>query len=263
MVFLTTNKKRLAKARDLLATCPFPEEAIEEAFLEFRYEGELPEDERFAAAVCAKAGYRNVPSDQDDIASAITILLARAAERRDAQAEAGPTVREVLFDEAIYGPDVVRRWARAALRVLVCRGGDVTNREFGNEHGLPEFGTVGMHVMGYPRKLAKAPYEEQGRRLFDRYDDIRRRMDYSADEDFDPMEDAILALFDRGELPAEGLLRDYVLAEYEIEMLREHRAGRDVAEVMALLDRVAMATGEEREAAVAEVQRFVRVAQAP
>jgi hypothetical protein len=131
MVFLTTNKKRLAKARDLLATCPFPEEAVEEAFLEFRYEGELPEDERFAAAVCAKAGYRNVPSDPNDIASAITILLARAAERRETQAEAGPTVREVLFDEAIYGPDVVRRWARAALRVLVCRGGDVTNREFG------------------------------------------------------------------------------------------------------------------------------------
>jgi hypothetical protein len=70
-------------------------------------------------------------------------------------------------------------------------------------------------------------------------------MDYSADEDFDPMEDAVLAFFHHGELPAEGLLRDYVLTEYEIEMLREHRAGRDVAEVMALLDRAAMATGED------------------
>ena len=263
MAFPGINKRRLAKARELLATCPIPDDLVEEAFLAFRMEGELPEDERFAAAVCAKAGYRNVPSDPNDIASAITLILVRAAERRKTQAEAGPTVREALFDEAVYGPDVVKRWARLALRVLVCRGGDVTHREFGNEHGLPGFGTVGMHVLGYPRKLATAPYVEQGRRLFDRYDDIRRRMDYSADEEFDPMEDAILALFDRGELPAEGLLRDYVLAEYEIEMLREHRAGRDVAEVMALLDRVAMATGEEREAAVAEVQRFVRVAQAP
>ena len=256
MVFYATNKRRLAKARDLLATCRIPDEAVEEAFLEFKFEGELPEDERFAAAVCAKAGYQNVPSDPGDLAEAITLLLVRAAERKETQAEAGPTVREVLFDEAIYGPDYVRRWARHALRVLVCQGGDVTDREFGQEYGLPEFGTVGMHVLGYPRKLAKAPYEEQGRRLFDRYDDIRRRMDYSADEDFTPMADALLAFFDRGVLPAKGLMRDYVLAEYEIEMLREHRGGRDVAEVMALLDRVAMATGEEREAAVAEVRRF-------
>jgi len=257
MVFYATNKRRLAKVRDLLATCRIPDEAVEEAFLEFRYEGELPEDERFAAAVCAKAGYRNVPSDPNDLAEAITLILARAAERKETQAEAGPTVREALFDEAIYGPDYVRRWARHALLVLVCRGGDVTQYDFGSEHGLPEFGTVGMHVMGYPRKLAKAPYEEQGRRLFDRYDDIRRRMDYSADEDFDPMADALLAFFDRGELPAEGLMREYVLAEYEIEMLREHRGGRDVAEVMALLDRAAVVMGEEREAAVAEVQQFV------
>ena len=45
MVFYATNKRRLDKARDLLATCPIPDEAVEEAFLEFRYEGELPEDE--------------------------------------------------------------------------------------------------------------------------------------------------------------------------------------------------------------------------
>ena len=257
MVFYATNKKRLAKAHDLLATCPIPDELVEEAFLAFRMEGELPADERFAAAVCAKAGYQNVPSDPNDIASAITLILVRAAERRETQAEAGPTVREALFDEAIYGPDVVRRWARLALRVLVCRGGDVTQHDFGSEHGLPEFGTVGMHVLGYPRKLAKAPYVEQGRRLFDRYDNIRRRMDYSADEDFEPMEDAFLAFVQRGDLPADGLMRDYVLTEYEIEMLREHRGGRDVAEVLALLDRVAMATGEEREAAVGAMQRFV------
>ena len=142
--------------------------------------------------------------------------------------------------------------------MLVCRGGDVTDPEFANEHGLPEFGTVGMHVLGYPRRLAKAPYEEQGKRLFDRYDEIRRRMDRSPDDDFEPLAEAFLAFEERGELPADGLMRDYVLAEFEIEMLREHRAGRDVAEVMALLDAAARGNRGERGAAVAAVQRFVR-----
>ena len=251
------NNSRLARVKHAMDRRPIPQWVIDEAFEMFRWEGELPEDERLAALVCAKAGYRDTPTTIEGLAAAVSRILVRAAERDETGAET-ELVRDALFDEALYGPDRVKWWARKALRVLVCRGGDVTDPEFANEHGLPEFGTVGMHVLGYPRRLAKAPYEEQGRRLFDRYDEIRRRMDRSPDDDFEPLAEAFLAFEERGELPAAGLLRDYVLAEVEIEMLREHRAGRDVAEVMALLDRVAMATGEEREMASAAVQRFVR-----
>lgn len=252
------NKRRVEKVKHQFATRPIPQQVVDEAFEEFRYEGELPDDQRLAELVCGRAGYRNVPTDPDGVEAAILRVVARVVERRETGAEPLPLVRDALFDEARYGPDPVKRWARNALRVLVCRGGDVTDPMLANEHGLPEFGTVGMHVLGYPRRLAKAPFEEQGRRLFDRYDEIRRRMNYSADEDFGPMAEAFQAFEERGELPADELMRDYVLAEYEIEMLREHRAGRDVAEVMALLDRVATATGEEREAAVGAVQRFAR-----
>ncbi|MFN7590330.1 MAG: hypothetical protein ACK501_13325 [Planctomycetota bacterium] len=252
------SKRRLDRVKHWLATCPIPQRVVDEAFDAFRFEGELPDDQRLAELVCGKAGYRNVPTDPDGVEAVILRVVAQAAERLNTDAEPLPLVRDVLFDEALYGPDPVKRWARKALRVLVCRGGDVTDPMLANEHGLPEFGTVGMHVLGYPRRLATAPYEEQGRRLFDRYDEIRRRMNYSADEDFGPMAEAFLAFEERGELPKDELMRDYVLAEYEIEMLREHRAGRDVAGVMALLDRAATATGEEREAAVGAVQRFVR-----
>jgi len=258
MVTHRGSKRRIERVKHHFATRPIPQQVVDEAFEEFRFEGELPDDQRLAELVCGRAGYRNVPTDPDGVEAAILRVVARVVERRETGAEPLPLVREVLFDEALYGPDPVKRWARKALRVLVCRGGDVTDPEFANEHGLPEFGTVGMHVLGYPRRLAKAPYEEQGRRLFDRYDEIRRRMNYSADEDFGPMAEAFQAFVERGELSADELMRDYVLAEYEIEMLREHRAGRDVAEVMALLDRVATATGEKREAAVAGVRRFVR-----
>lgn len=268
MAFYPTNKRRMDKVRELLATCPIPAEVIEEEFWLFQHEGELPEDQRLAALVCERAttGHRQYSNPSSAAAGRTLLDLLRMMPRMNVSSapvrpeeEPPMTVREALFDEAVYGPDVVRRWARLALRFLVCRGGDVTKPDFGQEHGLPEFGTVGMHVLGYPRRLAKAPYEEQGRRLFDRYDGILRRMDMSPDDDFEPVAEAILALEERGELPADELLRDYVLADYEIEMLRAHKAGRDVAQVMAMLDRAAMATGEEREAAVAAVQRFVHM----
>lgn len=258
MAFLRTNKRRIDKVRGMLAKCPIPAERIEFEFWLFQHEGELPEDQRLAALVCERAGYQRTPSGTGDIAELLAGILLQAKTRLETGLEPPPNVREELFDEAVYGPDVVRQWARLALRVLVWKGGDVTKPDFGQEHGLPEFGTVGMHVLGYPRRLAKAPYEEQGRRLFDRYDGILRRLDLSPDDDFEPVAEAIMAFEDRGELPADGVLRDYLLAGYEIEMLRAHKAGRDVGQVMALLDRAARATGEEREEAVAEVQRAVR-----
>ena len=83
MVFPRISRKRLARASNLFATCPIPDEAVEEAFLGFKYEGELPEDERFAAAVCAKAGYQNIPSTPDDLATAIALELLRAKMRKE------------------------------------------------------------------------------------------------------------------------------------------------------------------------------------
>jgi hypothetical protein len=262
MAFLGTNKRRLAKVREALATCPIPAATIEGEFVLFRHEGTLPEDERLAALVGDRAQHGHVRAH--DPAGRVThtdldaVILQTLQPRGPSTGTAGPTVREALFDEAVHGPEVVRRWARIALRVLVSRGGDVTDHRLGADRGFPDYGTVGMHVLGYPRRLATAPYEEQGRRLFDRYDEIRRRLDLNPDDDFGPMAEAFLAFEERGELPGDGLLREYVLAEFEIEMLWEHRRGRDVSTVMALLDRVSTATSDEREAAVAEVQRLVQ-----
>jgi hypothetical protein len=264
MTHYKAHHRRLAKVNDVLATCRIPPERVEEEFEWFKLDGDLPEDQRLAALVCDRVKFGRAQGGNGSASAAgrrlldIMALVVLSEQGAIAKPGAPPTVREELFDEAVYGPATVRRWARVALQVLVCRGGDVTDREFGNEHGLPEFGTVGMHVLGYPRRLATAPYEEQGRRLFDRYDEIRRRLDLTPDDDFEPMAEAILAFEGRGELPADGLMRDFVLAELEIEMLHHHRAGGDVAEVMALLDRTARTTGAKREAAVAEVQRFVR-----
>ncbi len=226
MAFLRTNKHRIDKVRGMLAKCPIPAERIEFEFWLFQHEGELPEDQRLAALVCERAGYRRTPSDTGGIAEALANILLQAKTRLETGVVPQPTVREALFDEAVYGPDVVRRWARLALRYLVCRGGDVTKPDFGQEHGLPEFGTVGMHVLGYPRRLAKAPYEEQGRRLFDRYDGILRRLGMSPDDDFEPVAEASLAFEERGELPVDELLRDYVLADYEIEIIGRRRPAR-------------------------------------
>jgi hypothetical protein len=261
MAFLKATMRRLAKVKTVLATWPIPQHVVDEAFDMFRWEGELPEDQRLAELVCRQAQFGSAQGGTGPASAAgrrLIAIVVQSEEGEISKPSAPPTVRENLFDEAVYRPETVRRWAREALRVLVWRGGDVTKRDFGQEHGMPEFGTVGMHVLGYPRRLAKAPYKEQGKRLFDRYDDIRRRMDLSPDDDFELMAEAYLAFEVRGELPADRLLRDYVLAEYEIQMLREQRAGRDVAKVMALLDKVATAQGAEQvTAAVADLTMLV------
>lgn len=45
----------------------------------------------------------------------------------------------------------------------------------------------------------------------------------------------------------------------EMAALWDHRRGRDVRELMALLDRAARAKGERREAAIAMLQEFENV----
>ena len=56
-----------------------------------------------------------------------------------------------------------------------------------------------------------------------------------------------------GELPDDDLHLDAVLVEVELDALAAHKKGRDVAELMALLDKVQRQEGEEREEALKRV----------
>ena len=113
-------------------------------------------------------------------------------------------------------------------------------------------------VCGYPNRLILPPYEDQARRLFARIEALLDQVDYSDPDWCSPMSEAIVIFAQTGDLPDDELLRDLVLADIERSALLWHKHGEDVSELMAAFDRAAMASGQEREEAVAAVQEVVR-----
>jgi hypothetical protein len=144
----------------------------------------------------------------------------------------------------------------------VTRGSKVTDPQFAAHHGFPKYGSIGMHVLGYPERLAKPPYVRQARRLFARYDELRERIPRQDERWWEALVDAAVGFETIGELPDDDLIRDVVLADAEMAALWAHKRGRNVRELMALLDCAARRKGEKREDAITAVLEFVRGARA-
>lgn len=256
-----SRNRRMQQLTQQIHTMPIAPSVLRKAFDLFRETGELPELQRLAAAVIEQALRGGEPAqvaENPDSTVMRALLLKVVTEHElDPPERATPTMREHLFDEAVYGPPFVRRVARSALAWLVDGGGDVADPQFLAEMPRPRLGTVGTNVLGFPERLAQPPFVAQAQRLFARYARL------SEDIANDPVRLNELAVavveFERtGDLPPAGALRDAVLADAEMAALRQHRRGQDVTTLMALLDAAARAKGANREVAVAEVQRFVR-----
>lgn len=143
--------------------------------------------------------------------------------------------------------------ARAAIALEVARGGDVESPGFAAHYGMPVFGKVWMHMLGYPDKWVQPPYEYQGHRLFARLDTLRVRIDQTNPNWVNPIALAGVAFRTTGELPSDETIRDLVLADAELDALRAHCKGKDVREAMALFDRAARNEGDDHEAPLAAV----------
>lgn len=259
----TVRGRRIEKLAAVIDKMPIPRKVVQKAFEHFCDTGELPDQQRFAAAVTEQASNGGTPpaTEANDLASIISRVRLSVASPQAEQHPAKPPVapvREFLFDEAVYGPVFVRKAARGALRLLVFLDGDVTDPQFGADRGLPRYGSLGMHILGFPERWARPPYVKQARRLFLRYDELRERIDHDAGDWWCALQEAVCAFARHGELPADELMRDAVLADAEMDALFLHGRGRDVGEEMALLDAAARARGAQREAAIERVQQFVR-----
>jgi hypothetical protein len=255
--------RRLDKLLAAIDALPIPRRVVQKAFERFCDTGELPEQQRFAAAITKQAinGGQPPPSVADDLASHIRMARLKVVStqgQRDGAEPQLPPVREFLFDEAVYGPGFIRKTARAALRLLVFLDGEVTDPQLGADKGLPKFASIGMHILGFPERLARPPYVKQARRLFLRYDALREQIDHEDRDWWWELEEAVFAFSQEGVLPEDELMRDAVLADAEMDALFRHSRGRDVGEQMALLDAAARARGAKREAAIERVQHFVR-----
>jgi hypothetical protein len=253
--------RRLNTVATALAACPLRDAVVQRAFEYFRKTGELPEQQRIADAVCRRAlggDYEKSPIG-DPTANNIESFIHITIHRHEPKDEGPPTVRENVFDEAVFCDGIIQRGARVFLTREVRRGADPADPQFLADNEFPDHPGVGLHLLGYTEWLAKPPYVAQARRLFARYDEIRVRINRFEDDPwFETCTDAILRFLDTGDLPDDELLRDTVLADAEFAALQEHATGRDVREWMAVLDKAARAKGPKREQAIAAVQAFVR-----
>lgn len=261
-----TRRKRLDKLAVHIKALPLAPSAIDEALELFCRTGELPEYHRLAVAVVDRV-LEAKPEQQpdtapEDYATAMRGLAELLQSMSDPDYSPPPPppvpVRNYLFDEAVYGTGLDRWAARTALVTLVANGEDPTDPGFLADCAMPEHGSVGMHLLGFPQRLAKPPYVGQGLRLFARFRRIRARIDYDDPDWLGPLQDATLAFRNTGELPGPGLVRDVVLADAEFCGLLRHWFGQDVSERLAAFDRVARARGDAREVAIAELQRLKR-----
>ncbi len=252
-----TYRKRLKKVSTQLDAMPIAPAAEARAFNRFRETGELPEHQRLAKAVIERA-LRGGADCESPMAYDFKVAIEgfkRAAEGlRDAEPEPEP-LRKMLFHEAVYGPKFVSIPARFALRVLVDMGRDVTDPEFiPTDTEIPNWGSVGWHLIGLPERIVKPPYEDQAQRLFERFEDLRKRIDRDDQGWFEDLAVAGVRFLNEGELPENELMCDAVLANGEFMGLLQHHVGHGDAEVMAAFDQVATAQGEARAAAIARVQ---------
>ncbi len=242
--------RRLNKLRRTIESTPAKRHLLEEAYDWLTFFGELPEepgDEQLACEVVIRAmrggsEYPTTDEEVEDIRRGVSVI----DRTRKALDSAPPSVRALLFEEALFSDPRLRNLARAQISVEVAYGGDVESHSFGARHGLPMYGSVAMHIAGYPRRLVVPPYEEQGKRLLVRLDDVRGRIPHEDPRWHEAQAEAAVRLLQTGELPKDATHLDTLLVNVELDLLQLHKQGKDVSVAMGLFDRVAQERDEEK-----------------
>ena len=215
---------------------------LREAYGWFKDFGELPDDDRVAFEVVQQAlrGGNEHPLEDEAKLAARVQRAGIAYQRREAIGDTWPpTVRALLFDEALFAHPALQKLARAQIAVEVTYGGDVESPGFGARHGIPIYGSIAMHIAGYPTRLALPPYKDQARRLFVRLDNIRGRIDHDDPGWFEAQAEAVSRFYALGKLPDDELHLEALLVMVELDLLQKHKKGKDVAKAMALFNQLA------------------------
>jgi hypothetical protein len=236
--------KRLGRLRNAIDAAPVRRHLVREAYEWFHDFGELPDDDDHLAYDVVQQALRG--GEEGPVVDPQGAKKPVPFHQRERPSETWPpSVRAMLFDEALFAPLPLRKVARAAIAVEVAYGGDVENPAFGARHGMPTYGCVALHCLGYPKRLAVPPYEDQAKRLFVRLDDVRGRIPQDDPRWFEEQARAVVAFSQNGELPSDELRLDALLVDVEMDLLIAHKRGREVREAMAVMDRAVR--GDEAE----------------
>lgn len=247
-----THDKRIDRVQEKVDTAPVHPHLLEEAYDWFTSFGELPDDDHVAFEVVQRA----LRGGEDHWDTGPRLPFRKRPQPRD---EWPPSVRSMLFDEALDKRRQVREIARAAIALEVAYGADVENPAFGARHGIPCYGFVGMQMLDMPRKLAVPPYEHQAKRVFVRLDMVRGRVERQGPDWFEAQVEAEVELQMTGALPKGQLHLEALLVTVELDLLRANQRGKDVAAALGLLDRIATATGsraDQRPELLAELSKL-------
>lgn len=230
------RKKRLNKVGRRIEATPITSAAEDAAFERFRETGDLPDHKRLAAHTIERA-----------------IQLPRHR-----------PLRETLLQEAIHEFSVVRLAARGVLKLLVSLGQDVTSRNLLDEDmEPPEYGSVAMHLLGWPECIVRPPYEEQARRLLGRLASVRRQVTPGDERWFRRFAATAARFFTRGELTEDEFVRGAVLVYGEFLALCRNIGGQGDPAVLAAFDEAARVAGEMRDAAVERLQELAAEGRIP
>jgi hypothetical protein len=252
---MRTRDRRIGQVMKAIEVAPVRRHLLREAYEWFKSVGELPEDNDLVAYEVVQQALRGGEERplEDDRQVAHRARRASLVHNGRTKLEAPdwpPTVRALLFDEALFAHPNLRAVACAQIAVEVAYGGDVESPGFGARHGIPMYGSIAMHMSGWRKRLERPPYEFQAARLFVRIDNLCGRIPNDDDSWLDAMAEAIVRFKMTGELPADDQMAETVLANVQMDQLVAHKAGRDVAEVMGLLNDVARNEGDVMEAAL-------------
>lgn len=249
-------RKRLLRTAEAIGSMPVSPDLVDHALRHFQATGELPQERQIARAVLHQAKYgcpENSWIEGQEAAAELRRLLH------------SPWLHErvmtALYREAVADNDTVRTAARDVLVNLSARGFDVTEPLFakhGIEVDLPDWGSVALWMLGFPDILVRPPYEDQARRLLDRYADLRDRVPQGNPRWFDALSAAVGAFRATGDLPRDELMRHCVLQHGEILGLLQHAQGGGDAELMAAFADLHDLAGGLNEAAVSHVQGLAR-----
>lgn len=232
---------RLGRVQAAVATAPVRVHLLREAYEWLRCFGELPDDDTvaFDAVLQALQGGKE-PTSEPKARDKNAFWNAVGASHPGKP----ETVRDRMFYEALFERAALRDLARATIAIEVAYGGHVESQGFAGRLGLPVHQSMALHALGYPGRLAIAPYEDQARRLFVRMDELRGKIGGHDAAWFAEQADAVVRFLQTGELPGDELRLEALLAVIELDLLSAHKQGIDVAPAMATCARIGNDDGE-------------------
>jgi hypothetical protein len=250
---------RVARLRIAIEASPVHRGILNEAYDAFCGFGELPDEDLVAFEVVQRAlrGGEEVRFEGDGQVARRRSEV-EVAYRRRSRSLWPMTIRQLLFYEALFEPQVIRRLTRHVIAHEVWLGADVESTGFAARHGTPTFGLATFHATDYPWARIKPPYEYQAKELRVRFDKLRARIPAGDQRWFEFQSKAIIAFREDGTLPREDLHLEMVLANVELDHLLAHPTDEDAAVVVGLFRDLAWLDGDEQAAALRKLQEFAK-----